>query len=47
MENNIIVPSQDGLSQRALNLAYQLKVCTQASQPQIDVPDPLIYGWEA
>ena len=47
LENNTIVPSQDCLNQRALNLAYQLKVWTQASQPQIDVPDPLIHGWEA
>ena len=47
LENNTIVPSQDCLNQRALNLAYQLKVWTQASKPQINVPDPLIHGWEA
>ena len=47
LENNTIVPSQDCLNLRALNLSYQLKVWMQATKPQIDVPDPLNHGWKA
>ena len=47
LENNTVLPSQDCLNQRGLNLAYQLKVWTQATKPQIDVPDPLQHGWQA
>ncbi len=47
LENNTVLPSQDCLNQRGLNLAYQLKVWTQATKPHIDVPDPLKHGWQA
>ena len=47
LENNTVLPSQDCLNQRALNLAYQVKVWTQATKPQIVVPDPLKHGWQA
>ena len=47
LENNTVLPSQECLNQRGLNLAYQLKIWTQATKPQINVPDPLRHGWQA
>ena len=46
LENNSILPSQECLQLRSLNLSFQLQVWTQATKTKIEVPNPLDYGWE-
>ena len=46
LENNTILPSKDCLELRAKNLSFQLKIWLQATNPQIDVPNPCSHGWE-
>ena len=46
LENNSVVPSKECLELRALNLAFQLKVWSQATKPEMTIPDPTSHGWE-
>ena len=46
LENNTILPSKDCLELRGKNLAFQLKIWTQATLPSIEIPDPMTHGWE-
>ena len=46
LENNSILPSKECLELRSLNLSFQMRIWTQATNPEIDVPNPLDYGWE-
>ena len=46
MENNSVVPSKECLELRALNLSFQLKVWSQATKPEMIIPDPTTHGWE-
>ena len=46
LENNSVVPSKECLELRALNLSFQLKVWSQATKPEMTVPDPTTHGWE-
>ena len=46
LENNTILPARECLQLRAKNLAFQLRIWSQATLAILDVPDPLEYGWE-
>ena len=45
LETKTMIPSKDCLTLREKNFSFQLQVWTQATNPNIKVPDPLKYGW--
>ena len=46
LESKSMLPSQDCLLLRELNLAFQLQIWTNATCPIIQVGDPKKFGWE-
>ena len=46
LENNTVLPSRECLELRGKNLAFQLKIWTQATASTITVPNPLTHGWQ-
>ena len=46
LESKSMLPSQECLHLRELNLTFQLKVWMQATKPMIIIEDPKQYGWE-
>ena len=46
LENNTVMPSKECLELRGKNLAFQLKIWTQATATSMTIPDPLTHGWE-
>ena len=46
METKTMIPSEQCLNLREQNLSFQLQIWSQATSPNIIVPNPAVYGWE-